>query len=556
EHGPQVDIGTPEANVAATQRTMDLETNATWVIVGVLALVALLLAGQLLLRQATNMQTDTSRLVFLGLRRRDVVRLGAVRAAIVGLVAAMIAVSVAVLASPLTPAGLARKAEPDPGFWIDWTVLSLGVVFVVAACTGLGALGTWAVHRQGVASRRNARRWLPLPGGRAPVIIGTHFLTRPARAGEARSARTTALALALVLVLLVGTSTVLQSLTRLSDDQVLSGSSWNGVLQPKASGGEEPTEEDVQSTLEQVRAHPIVTAASLGGWVSVTVGGREMSAQVFEDGGQIQPVIAKGRVPTTAGEIAMGSDEMHRLGVGIGSTVEVQGRQDGELIGEPVSVRIVGQSVLRKPIFLFDNVGDGIAMPNATAQLLQGEAPNGMQLVLARFQDGITPEAGVAQLGNDLPDAVEFAFSSADRSITAGVERVKTLPRVLLAILVVACGAGLTHLLVTSLRRRRRDLAVARTMGLTPRGAAQTLAVQALGFTMLALVPGIVLGLVAGRLFWRLFTSWLGVVTVVVMSPLWLVAIAVGVIVLGQLATLVPAWRAARIKPAELLRAD
>ena len=39
---------------------------------------------------------------------------------------AAVAVGVAVLASPLMPLGLARIAEPDPGFATDWLVLGVG----------------------------------------------------------------------------------------------------------------------------------------------------------------------------------------------------------------------------------------------------------------------------------------------------------------------------------------------------------------------------------------------------------------------------------------------
>ena len=44
---------------------------------------------------------------------------------------AAVAVGVAVLASPLMPLGLARIAEPDPGFAADWLVLGVGAAATV-----------------------------------------------------------------------------------------------------------------------------------------------------------------------------------------------------------------------------------------------------------------------------------------------------------------------------------------------------------------------------------------------------------------------------------------
>jgi hypothetical protein len=65
----------------------------------------------------------------LGFSRAQLVSLGMVRAAIIGLAAACVVVPVAVLLSPLTPVGLAQIAGPDPGFAVDALPLALGAAW-------------------------------------------------------------------------------------------------------------------------------------------------------------------------------------------------------------------------------------------------------------------------------------------------------------------------------------------------------------------------------------------------------------------------------------------
>lgn len=71
----------------------------------------------------------------------------------------------------------------------------------------------------------------------------------------------------------------------------------------------------------------------------------------------------------------------------------------------------------------------------------------------------------------------------------------------LLALLTIA------HLLITSVRRRQRDLAILRTIGFTHR---QAVAWQASTLTAAALAIGVPLGIAGGRTAWLLFAQELG----------------------------------------------
>jgi ABC-type lipoprotein release transport system permease subunit len=107
----------------------------------------------------------------------------------------------------------------------------------------------------------------------------------------------------------------------------------------------------------------------------------------------------------------------------------------------------------------------------------------------------------------------------------------------------VALGT-VTHALVTSVRRRRRDLAVLKTLGFVRGQVAATVAWQASTFAVVALGLGLPLGIAAGRWAWQLTAAALGVAS----GPV--------VPLLVNLAAAVPGWAAGRLRPATVLRSE
>ena len=69
----------------------------------------------------------------MGMTRRDRLVASAIRASVVAVLAAIVAVGVAISLSPFGPIGIGRAAEPHPGVAVDWTVLGIGVPIVVFA---------------------------------------------------------------------------------------------------------------------------------------------------------------------------------------------------------------------------------------------------------------------------------------------------------------------------------------------------------------------------------------------------------------------------------------
>ncbi len=124
----------------------------------------------------------------------------------------------------------------------------------------------------------------------------------------------------------------------------------------------------------------------------------------------------------------------------------------------------------------------------------------------------------------------------------------------LVAILAVLAAATLAHTLLTSVRRRRRSIALLRTMGFGRGQISAVVVVQALTLVVIALVIGIALGLVGGRVAWALFSENLGITASA--APPWtglLVLVPTALLIAAGVAA-IPAVLAVRTRPAEVLR--
>src|SRR5205807_2200725 len=96
----------------------------------------------------------------LGMTRRERVCVALPRALTVAVGGALVGVLGAVTASPLFPIGVARRAEPSPGVDVDWTVVALGFVAIVAVVLAIAWIATFrnvelatSQHRAGVRHR-------------------------------------------------------------------------------------------------------------------------------------------------------------------------------------------------------------------------------------------------------------------------------------------------------------------------------------------------------------------------------------------------------------------
>ena len=127
-------------------------------------------------------------------------------------------------------------------------------------------------------------------------------------------------------------------------------------------------------------------------------------------------------------------------------------------------------------------------------------------------------------------------------------------PLIFGAMLAVFGAATLTHLLVVSVARRRREVGLLKVLGFVNGQVVASVAWQATTLALIGVVIGLPLGIVLGKATWNLFANNLGVVPSAVV-PVWFVgALAVAVVVAANLLALAPAAAAIRVRPARLLR--
>jgi ABC-type lipoprotein release transport system permease subunit len=120
----------------------------------------------------------------------------------------------------------------------------------------------------------------------------------------------------------------------------------------------------------------------------------------------------------------------------------------------------------------------------------------------------------------------------------------------------LAAAAALAHLLLTSVRRRRRDLAILKTLGFTRAQVQAAVAWQASTIAAVGVLVGLPLGLALGRFGWNLFAEGLGVEPEAV-TPVGLSLLVVPAVVLvANVIAALPARRAAGTRPALVLRAE
>jgi hypothetical protein len=132
---------------------------------------------------------------------------------------------------------------------------------------------------------------------------------------------------------------------------------------------------------------------------------------------------------------------------------------------------------------------------------------------------------------------------------------VSDLPLVLaLVLMLLACGI-IAHTLVTSVRRRRRELAVLKTLGFVAWQVRATVAWQATAIATVSLIVALPLGLAAGRWAWTLLAGQVAIVPAAVISPLTLLAFP-AVLVLANAIAAIPGRAAARTQPAVVLRTE
>jgi ABC-type lipoprotein release transport system permease subunit len=131
-----------------------------------------------------------------------------------------------------------------------------------------------------------------------------------------------------------------------------------------------------------------------------------------------------------------------------------------------------------------------------------------------------------------------------------------TTPAILAAALALGAVSSLWLTLLSSVRRRRGDLALLKTLGFTRRQLSATVAWQSTAAVAAGAVVGVPLGIALGRALWDLFARQISVVPEPTVPALTVVLIVAGALVTAILVALLPGRAAGRTPAAALMRAE
>jgi hypothetical protein len=260
--------------------------------------------------------------------------------------------------------------------------------------------------------------------------------------------------------------------------------------------------------------------------------------------GHALPAASEGRLPVAPDEIAVGARTLDQLGKRVGDTVSATTPDGGR-----ATLRIVGRTALPSlALNGTESLGEGTVF---TRRGLERLDPNGPSFFLA----DLAPDVSIARVRRSYR-AVADTFGPQRPGAIGTYHKVRETPLFLAGLLAVLGAGVLVHLLVTSVRDRRRELAVLKTIGFTRRQLAATVAAQATTVVAVALVVGIPLGLVVGRVTWSRFAGNIGVVAGVVWPSLGVLVVVLAALVVGNVAAAFPARSAARTRAAVVLRSE
>ncbi len=536
---------------AKVERAVRPESGALTIFAIVVALIGLFVVGQTLARQTVLDAGDHATLRGLGCARWQLFTLAMARTALAAGLGAVVALTGAFLLSPMMPIGVARLAEPSPGFDFDGLVLLAGAALVFLAVMVLEVLPAWhaAVVSDPRPSRRHRLVELSIRAGMPPVpAAGVRMALDPATDAGTVPVRTT-ISSALVAVAAVTAALVIAaSLGHLVRTPRLYGWNWDATV---AVNGDETgqTAQRTAAAVHALRTEPgigtfarfDISTLQLGGHPVTTIGTRPGSRPSF--------VIAAGRRPRTPHAIALGARTMQTLGVRIGDRVTATDRE-----GRPVPLGVVGRVVLPA---LGTYVGSDKTSPgegalvseSALAELAPRFDSHDFVVDFAAGTSTRQQRSAIARVRR-IGASEDTAFGVPQPADIVAYREVRSTPTLLAAALAALATLTLAHGLISSVRRRRRELGMLKTMGFTRRQVSAAISWQATTVILIALAIGVPLGIVGGRWAWTGLANNLGTVADPLVPGGTLALGALVVLVAGNLVAYLPGRVASRLGPA------
>ncbi|MGD0811356.1 MAG: FtsX-like permease family protein, partial [Acidimicrobiales bacterium] len=457
--------------------------------------------------------------------------------ALLGIVVAIaagfvLACAVAVAISPLSPLGPVR-AVYHPGIAFDWTVLGAGLLWLLgglvlgATVIALRAAPQRVARRARLAAARPSKVaqaagaiGLPLPG-----VVGLQFALEPGAGRTTVPARWVLAGAVIAVTLVTATLTFSSSLNKLVTHPKLYGWNWDYALQ---------TEDDIPPQAIAALEHdPKVAAWSGYSDPDLQIDGQTVPALTTRGAPTVGPPILSGHgVQPGQKEVVLGAATLASLKVHIGSEVTISygSPNTAPLYLPPTPAKVVGTAtfpaIAGSSTFAEDtSMGTGVLLTDNDLPpnfLRSTESPDptldGPALVFVRMHANIGPSEGRRDMERIIAvAAAAFARdpnASGNSVIILPVQRPAEIvnyqstggtPVVLASGLATGAVIALAVALVATVRKRRQDLALLKTLGFTRGQLAITLTWQATVTALVGIVVGVPVGIAAGRQLWVIF---------------------------------------------------
>jgi hypothetical protein len=568
--------------VAQVELAVKPESVALGAFGAIAALVALVLGIQAISRQLRGGDGDRQVLRALGAGPTVTAGDGLVGILIAVVLGSVLAVAVAIGLSPLAPLGPVHPVYPDSGIAFDWTVLGIGLA-VLAGALGVAAVALSyraAPHRvarirQVVTHSSRVCRSAEAAGMPVASVMGVRFALEPGRGRTSVPVRSALLGTVLAVALVVATLTFASGLSTLVSHPPLYGWNWNYALNP--SNDVPPLALKMLSTDHDVSAWTGVNDAD------AQIDGQTVPILLSSPHPKVSPPILSGRDLGSNDQIVLGAATMSALRKHVGDTVTVTygSPENAPVYVPPTPLRIVGTATFPAigfSTFISDHtsMGTGALIPTGVeppafqrALRSPDKNLNGPSLVFVRFRNGVSDATGRANLqriANAANQVLADDPNGQGNNVTVlGVQRpaqivnyrsVGATPVILAAGLAAGAIIALALTLVASVRHRRRDLALLKTLGFTQRQLTSAVAWQATVAAVVGMVVGVPIGIVLGRELWILFARNLDAVPDPTVPVLSVVLVALGALVFANLVAAIPGRIAGRTPTAMVLRAE
>ena len=565
---------------AQAQRAIAPEAVALGAFGLIAGLVALIVGAQSVSRQLRDRDREAAVLRALGAGPASAAADGTAGIAMAVVAGAALAVAVAVGLSPFSLFGPVRQVEPGRGLYLDATVLGLGALALIL---GLAALTAVLAYRQ--APHRAAAR---SGGGRGSALVragvaaglppaglaGLRFALESGRGGAAVPVRAVIAGAVLAVTVGVATLTFGASLDTLVGHPSLYGWNFSYALYSTDGWGPFPPR-----LTDPVLDRDRDIAASTGVYfLTVQIDGQTVPVILSPTRAAITPRPLSGHALDGPGQIVLGPATLAQLHQRVGGQVTVQ---LGPVIRNE-RLRIAGTAALPAigdTFSIHPSLSTGAILPLqavSKAALDSAGQYSGPNAILIRMRPGVSPAAGLASLERitryynatvHAPrivaqagvSALELEASALPPQRPAEIVNYRSMgamPAILAGGLVAGAVAALGLTLVASVRRRRRDFALLKTLGFTRGQLAQAVAWQATVIAGTGLLLGIPLGIAAGRWVWIVFARQLSAVPLVAVPAVTITLCGLAGLVLVNLIAALPGRAAGRTAAALVLRSE